>query len=34
MTFKRAPKKVDTGAANVKARVVSEEAEEEDSQAP
>ena len=34
MTFKRVPKKVVTGATKVKARVVSEEAEEEDSQEP
>ena len=34
MTFKRVPKKVVTGATKVKAGVVSEEAEEEDSQEP
>ena len=34
MTFKRVPKKVVTGATKVKARVVSKEAEEEDSQEP
>jgi hypothetical protein len=34
MTFKRVPKKVVTGATKVKARVVSEEGEEEDSQEP
>jgi hypothetical protein len=34
MTFKRVPKKFVTGATKVKARVVSEEAEEEDSQEP
>ena len=33
-TFKRVPKKIVTGATKVKARVVSEEAEEEDSQEP
>jgi len=34
MTFKRVPKKVMTGATKVKARVGTEEAEEEDSQEP
>ena len=34
MTFKRVPKKVVTGATKVKARVVSEESDEEDSQEP
>ena len=34
MAFKRVPKKVVTGATNVKARVVSEESEEEDFQEP
>ena len=34
MTFKRVPKKIVTGAAKVKPRTVSEEAEEEDSQEP